>query len=155
MGAWGLMLTEGLVPDWYLPVVVHVVSHVINAFSQQHILFFCNLQVCVHVLQLGVLLLQKTARHFQSIFLFFHLPQCALQLHLYHLQDTVNPLKPFKSSRCIVASFCISEQFPTPRGCKMKIGIVLIMTTSFFICYPLEVILFHYKSMIATGIRGL
>ena len=64
---------------------------------------------------------------------------------------------PFK------ASFCISEKrrnFPTTKGFRTKIFMKLFYQFSniwqfSLIFHPLQVIFIHYKSRIATAIRGL
>ena len=67
---------------------------------------------------------------------------------------------PFKPSRCIKASFYNPENilyFPTIRGFRMKIPMQLVYNTwqLSLICNPLQIIFIHYKSRIATAIRGL
>ena len=63
-------------------------------------------------------------------------------------------LGPFKPSRCIKASFYIPENrlnFSTTRGFRMKISMKLVYQyMTIFLNF-----LIHYKSRIATAIRGL
>ena len=66
----------------------------------------------------------------------------------------------FKSSRCIKASFYIPENtpnFPTTKGFRTKISMKLVNSTLQFslIFKPHQIIFIHYKSRIATAIRGL
>ena len=65
-----------------------------------------------------------------------------------------------KPSRCIKASFYIPENrlnFPTTGGFKMKISMKLVYQymAIFINFHPLQIIFIHYKSRIATAIRGL
>ena len=69
-------------------------------------------------------------------------------------------LKPFKSARYIKASFHIPENrlnFPTTKGFRTKISKKLVCQymTIFFNFHSLQIIFIHYKSRIATAIRGL
>ena len=68
--------------------------------------------------------------------------------------------KPFKPSRCIKASFYIPENrpyFSTTGGFRIKISMKLVYNTWQFswIFHLLQIIFIHYKSRIATAIRGL
>ena len=68
-------------------------------------------------------------------------------------------LQPFKPSRYIKASFYILKNrfnFPTTRGFRMTISMKLFQNTWQFsiIFNPLQVIFIHYKSRLATAIRG-
>ena len=68
--------------------------------------------------------------------------------------------QPFKSSRCIKASFYIPENtlnFPTTEGFRTKIPMKLFYQymAILFKFKPHHIIFIHYKSRIATAIRGL
>ena len=72
---------------------------------------------------------------------------------------------PFKPSRCIKESFYISENIPIMslqlgvlerKGFRTKMILVYQYTWRFFlILKPHQIIFIHYKSRIATAIRGL
>ena len=68
-------------------------------------------------------------------------------------------VKPFKPSRCIEASFYISENIfnsPTIKGFRMNISMKLVYQKMTIFCFHSHQIIFiHYKSRIASAIHGL
>ena len=72
----------------------------------------------------------------------------------------IHYLVAFEPSRCIKASFYISEEwlkFPHPGVLERKFSWDCCDNNDIFsfICDPLQIIFIHYKSRIATTIRGL